>query len=111
MLSIHHRHPERYPFLLESVVHGTPHARYDILLAGPGARISQNAGEPGPAFLERLGAAFQQERSASAPACPVPFQGGWFLYLGYELARSLESSLTAMPPDRSGWPVALAVRC
>jgi anthranilate synthase component I len=111
LLSVHQNHPERYPFLLESVVHGTPQARYDILFAGPGARISQEQNETTPVFLERLKAAFEQEGTTSPSDCPAPFHGGWFLYLGYELARTLEPSLKAMPSSDSGWPVALAVRC
>jgi anthranilate synthase component 1 len=111
LLAIHLRHPERYPFLLESVVHGTSQARYDILFAGSGERITQTAKTSSPSFLDQLQAAFLQERTTPPEDCPVPFFGGWFLFLGYELARSMEPALCAMPENRSGWPTALAVRC
>jgi anthranilate synthase component 1 len=39
----------------------------------------------------------------------LPFRGGWFVYLGYELAAQIEPSLT-LPPARSKLPTALAQR-
>ena len=39
----------------------------------------------------------------------LPFRGGWFLYLGYELAGQLEPSLQ-LPTATDGLPIALAVR-
>jgi anthranilate synthase component I len=39
-----------------------------------------------------------------------PFRGGWFLYLGYELAAEIEPRLD-LPMPADGLPVALALRC
>jgi anthranilate synthase component 1 len=39
----------------------------------------------------------------------LPFRGGWFVYLGYELAGQLESSLH-LPQSSKALPVAVAVR-
>lgn len=39
----------------------------------------------------------------------MPFTGGWFLYLGYELAQQIESGLH-LPEAEDGLPVAFATR-
>ena len=36
LLELHRGHPARYPYLLESVVQGTPNARYSLAFAFPG---------------------------------------------------------------------------
>ena len=41
---------------------------------------------------------------------PLPFHGGWGLYLGYELAGQIEPSLR-LPPFRGALPVAAALFC
>jgi len=114
---LHAAAPQRYPHLLESVAHGPPQARYDILPAFPGRSIRLTAsgqleGGTGPGdddFLATLDAAWRAERIAPADHLPFPFHGGWFLYLGYELAAFLEPSLRSLPRDET-WPVALAQR-
>jgi len=111
LLAVHHAHPRHYPFLLESVVHGTRQARYDILLMDSGKRLFQDAHETGTKFLEQLQVEFQDSQTEITQSFPLPFHGGWFLYLGYELARSLEPSLTSLPVEDTNWPTAIAVRC
>jgi anthranilate synthase component 1 len=110
--------PQRYPHLLESVAHGPPQARYDILPAFPGKIVRLTAGgrlesdaatASGDDFLAALDAAWQAERIAPAADLPFPFHGGWFVYLGYELAAFLEPPLRGLPRDPV-WPVALAQR-
>lgn len=106
LLPLHEFAPARYPHLLESVARGTAEAvaqsRYDILFALPGETLA------GDRFLERLDAAFLSERLPSSDA-GLPFRGGWFVYLGYELAAEIEPTLN-LPADRSGAPVASATR-
>ena len=111
LLSVHTRHPDRYPFFLESVAQGPPHARYDILFALPEERIIQEAAAPASDFLARLEMALQRERVETLCHAPVPFHGGWFVFLGYELAQSIEPSLALATGQPQDWPVALAVRC
>lgn len=51
---------------------------------------------------------------ATAPTEPHPawpFAGGWALYLGYELAADIESSLRLPAPDTGAIPTAVALRC
>ena len=110
--------PQRYPCLLESVVHGTPQARYDILFAFPRGQLVLQAdgqlrdetGQPRPGrFLDALDAAWQAERTPAGAGDELPFHGGWVLLLAYELAGQIEPTLRLQACP--SMPVALAVRC
>ncbi len=110
--------PARYPCLLQSVLHGTPTSRYDILFAFPGACLTLDAhGQVrdgngrlhAGSFLDVLDAAWRTERVDHADD-DLPFHGGWALFLAYELAMQIEPSLT-LPTGAHGIPVALALRC
>ena len=46
----------------------------------------------------------------SIPPTSIPFTGGWFIYLGYEMAAEVETTLD-LPPNRTGMPDAIAHRC
>lgn len=109
--------PQRYPCLLESVLHGTPQARYDILFAFPQGSLALAAdgvvrNAPGVAagtrFLDALDAAWQAERQPHEDD-GLPFHGGWALLLGYELAGEIEPKLHLRTD--AVLPVALALRC
>jgi anthranilate synthase component 1 len=109
--------PQRYPCLLESVVHGTAHSRYDILFAFPRERLTLQADgrlcdDAGTLqegrFLDALDAAWQAERLLPADD-GLPFHGGWVLLLAYELAGEIEPTLKLRAPTTL--PLALAVRC
>lgn len=103
MLALHERYPERYPVLLDSSAVGLPLGRFTLLLAGPGNSLLLDRelrlhGEgTGDRFCDRLDAWWRRERSGG-PAAPWPFAGGWFLFLGYELACEVEPSLR-LPPS------------
>lgn len=102
---LHREHPSRYPFLLQSTAPGGTLGRYDILFAFPGETLV--AGEE-PVFLDALDTRWRRERVVEQ-AGDLPFTGGWFLYLGYELAAEVEPGLE-LAPD-SVLPAAFAVRC
>ncbi len=111
--------PSRYPGLLESVAHGTAQARHDILFACPQASFALGAdglvrdasGEVlGTRFLDVLDAAWRTAHVADASPEPLPFMGGWLLYLGYALAAEVEPRLQ-LPTERGRVPRALALRC
>jgi len=115
LLALHERHPERYPVLLESVSGAESLGRFDLLLALPGARLSlaPDAGLAGDApvsgggrFLDALDEWWSRERTVPTKS-NAPFAGGWFLYLGYELAAEIEPTL-ALPAAR--FPRAIAWR-
>lgn len=96
--------PRDYPFLLQSLTPGSPGARYDILFAFPGEVLA-----PAPDFFTALDAAHARTRQ-DRPLDDLPFCGGWFLLLGYELAGHIEPRLR-LPESPHGLPDALAVRC
>ena len=107
LLRLHERHPGRYPILLESVGGGPALGRYDLLLALPGTTLVQQAdgrieGPPSAAgqtrFLAALDACWQAERLDADEEAHAPFVGGWFLYLGYELAQEIEPRLRLPRP-------------
>jgi anthranilate synthase component 1 len=118
LLRLHERHPGRYPVLLESVGGGPELGRHDLLFALPGAMLVQHAdgrieGPPATAghtrFLGALDACWRVERLDAARTAGAPFVGGWFLYLGYELAGEIEPTLR-LPASRLPRAVAWRMR-
>jgi anthranilate synthase component I len=116
LLALHAAFPERYPALLESAAAGQPLGRFDILFAHPGARLTldRSGRLTGPEgistadnFLKALDRWWTRER-AKAESTTLPFSGGWFLYLGYELAGQIEPRLRLGKSARG--PIAQAVR-
>lgn len=95
-------HPARYPFLLESVNHNQDN-RYSILFAHPGESICLNQLHEFD-FLERLS---KQLVSAPNIESELPFVGGYFVYLSYELAGQIEPIL-AKDLALSDAPIAIA---
>ena len=116
-----YRDPLAYPVLLDSAAQGNL-GRYSILGAYPAAALWQDAGgscaaaawqrcrRQGRAFLssfERLwrqSAIDRANADGGAAAAAGPFRGGWFLYLGYEIAGEIEPQL-ALPcaAELRGW--------
>ncbi|HEU5136291.1 MAG TPA: aminodeoxychorismate synthase component I [Steroidobacteraceae bacterium] len=103
MRSLASRLPARYPVFFDSAVHG-PLARYSLLACAPAAALFRDAsGQLGAqgrevlpgGFLANLEAWFRAEVTQPAPASPkpFPFAGGWFVYLGYEVAAEIEPRL------------------
>jgi anthranilate synthase component 1 len=116
LLALHAANPRRYPFFLESAASGTAQARYDILFAFPGETLSLSAAgalegrTKGTRFLDSFNAWWQELRlpRASGRGQP-PFRGGWFVYIGYELAGEIEPTLK-LPRAPGSLPVACACR-
>jgi anthranilate synthase component 1 len=108
--------PDRYPFLLQSTAHGGELGRFDILFGFPGealclekpGQLTGRAGAAPGGFLTSLDEWWTEERAGSSNSA-LPFTGGWFLYLGYELAAEVEPSLRLH--NDPVLPVAFAVRC
>jgi 4-amino-4-deoxychorismate synthase (2-amino-4-deoxychorismate-forming) component I len=118
LLAVHRAHPERYPFLLESVERGGERARFDLLFAFPEGRLAlQPGGElcsesvdlTDGDFLTHLDKWMAQTGGLVASPPPLPFFGGWFVYLGYELVAQTEPSVH-LPEDRTQHAVAEAHR-
>ncbi len=115
LLDIIAEYPRQYPFLLDSAATG-PLGRYSLLLrAGPRfLSLDRNGALTGPGdadhFLDRLKQWYEVDATKPTGQSQGPFVGGWFVYLGYELAGEIEPVLE-LPVAEQGLPVALAVRC
>lgn len=117
---LHCLNPARYPHLLQTAALGATGNQYDILFAFPGEKLvldssyclhfdtDQNAVLPEQDFLQALDQWWQKTGTHSGDE-QLPFSGGWFVYLGYELAQQIEPSL-ALPGCDDGLPIAFAIR-
>ncbi len=103
------QYPARYPYLLQSVAHGTANSRYDILFAFPGEMLALADPHSGADFLQALDHRYAAHALARSDRVHPPFRGGWFLYLGYELAQQIEPSLS-LPRATAALPTAFATR-
>ncbi len=93
LFRLHAAQADRYPFLLQTLG-GSP--GWDILFAFPAQQIVQRLGQSST-FLAQLDAAWHAEKNALDPdskASWLPFHGGWFVYLGYELLHEIEARVT-----------------
>ncbi|MDH5396436.1 MAG: hypothetical protein OEW97_09175, partial [Gammaproteobacteria bacterium] len=97
LLALHQAQTDRYPFFLESVANAIDEgcsSRFDILFAFPQETLCLNNDEKlegdiktsGNNFLDNLNHWWSGERKTNIWSEVLPFTGGWFLYLGYELA-------------------------
>jgi anthranilate synthase component 1 len=113
------RFPDIYPGLLESSAplgaRAHPGGRFDVLPMSSGEclRLDSQRRLSGPhaagagGFLSALEEWWRALRQPSV-AAPLPFTGGWLLYLGYELASEIETRL-GLPPSPDS-VIALAIR-
>jgi len=120
ILSLAHRFPESFPFLLDSAAKG-PLGRHSILLfAGEDCLVRHPDGSlegpgRGDTFFARLESWYRSEATEQRVAREkgrreIPFIGGWFLFLGYEIAVEIENRLN-LPANRCELPDAFARRC
>ncbi len=77
----------KYPFLLESVSNNTDN-RYSILFANPGDKIELNNLDEFD-FLQKL----ESKVKTTSAESDLPFVGGYFVYLSYELIGQIETVL------------------
>jgi anthranilate synthase component I len=115
-LTLVESYPAAYPGLLESGagMGASSGSRFDILPMAGGERLCLTAdgGLSGPhagarGFLTALESWWSALRTPEALS-PLPFIGGWLLYLGYELASEIEPRLRL--PRGTDPVVALAIR-
>ena len=116
LLVLHSQHPTRYPVLFESAAAGEELGRFDVLFAFPqgsitslrdGTLVDRDGSTSRTPFLAALDRWWRELRQAPS-ASPVPFVGGWCVYLGYELAGQVEPRLQLRKP--SAGPLAIALR-
>lgn len=120
LLGLARAFPQSFPFLLENSARGPAgghslllYADGDVLQIMPGGAIEGPG--TGQTFFDRLESWYQAERTDTnqvdaVDLDPVPFRGGWFLYLGYEIAAEIEDRLR-LPVNATGLPDAIAARC
>ena len=117
LLALHAANPGRYPHLLSSAAISS-NAHFDILFSFPGESIcldsnglhqSSNAALTTEQFFTELSLQWQACSNAASNNSGLPFTGGWFVYLSYEMAAEVEPALS-LPADVSGLPVAMATR-
>lgn len=108
LFRLHAVNPTRYPFLLQTLG-GT--LGWDVLFAFPERTIVQQQGQT-DSFLAKLDQAWQGGQgaiNAESKASWLPFHGGWFVYLGYELLHEIEPSVPRRAPQ-SNFPIGFAAR-
>ena len=80
--------------LLDSGRPAALRGRYDIMSAWPRETLQPQAGEPGPAFFQRLRAAVAGLGKAEMPQdLELPFAGGLLGYLSYDFGRRLDAPI------------------
>ncbi len=89
LLVLHAANPQRYPYLLESHALQPEQQGWDILFAFPLQTLTTEQGE----LLQQLDQQWQQSNDNTSDST-LPFQGGWFLFLDYELAHEVEPVLS-----------------
>lgn len=94
---------KRYPFLLESVINNDKNC-YSILFAFPQQKIVLNDLEDFN-FLSKLQSKINLNKNIKSD---LPFSGGWFVYLSYELIGQIENKLKKYMRS-SNLPIAYAV--
>jgi len=112
--------PDSFPFLLDSAATG-PLGRHSLLLfAAEDYLVRHPDGQvegpgKGDNFFQRLNHWYRSESAGQYIARDgsgreIPFIGGWFLFLAYEMAIEIEKRLH-LPPNLTGLPDAVAWRC
>ena len=98
LLALSRAYPEQFPYLLESAARG-PHGGYSLLLFASGEVLRREADGAlkgpgdGNGFFARLRQWYVRDAlppAGAADSAAPPFAGGWFIYLGYEMAAEIE---------------------
>ncbi len=127
ILSDFNRHnARRYPYILSSSAVKHNNTQYDILIAFPQYNLTLNADKSLSCtnqdiklqdnFLDSLESLIKsniatiKQDSKKQDKSDLPFTGGWFVYLAYEMAEEIEPclSMSRVPENQ---PLAVASRC
>ncbi len=115
----------RYPYLLSSSAVRQNNTQYDILLAFPQYTLTLNADKSlhcsdetlplSDGFFATLENFYQKSFGKNKVGEAddkenLPFCGGWFVYLAYEMAEEIEHCLS-LPSLPASQPLAIAARC
>jgi anthranilate synthase component 1 len=132
LLSLHQFDSDTYPYLLQTALK-TSGQHFDILFAFPeqtlllesggltltnGPWANSDAGShqqsgnietTGNDFLDSFDQWWHKEKSLTEESSALPFTGGWFVFLSYELVGQIEHGLK-LPANRQCEPIAYATR-
>jgi len=103
LLAVHAYKPDSYPYLLASNTSGNQNSRYSLLLAYPLDLVAQTEGDDD--CLSAIDIDPCQQINDTA----LPFIGGWFIFLAYEYAQTIEPRVDYFEDD-SGMPIAFRAR-
>ena len=103
LLALHQYKPDVYPYLLASNTSGAVNTRYSILMAYPEQTIVQNIADD-DCLLN-----IQTPLTSNQADKEYPFIGGWFIFLSYEYASVIESSVN-FHTDKLSLPLAFISR-
>ena len=126
LLLFHQHNRQRYPFLLRSSASRDNNTQFDILMACPQEVLTLHADKTlsltninnhssklievaDCGFFAALETLYNKDKT-SAGSDSLPFTGGWFVYLSYEMAEEVEPCLN-MPALPAEQPLAVATRC
>ena len=118
--SLHRINSERYPFILESSaqaetllsnkkINANQHARFDILFAFPQESVTLTSEnnlngdliDAEKDFLSNLDINWKHNKNNITESySSLPFTGGWFVYLSYDLAGQIETRLRLPKSDK-----------
>ncbi len=101
--ALHHFKPQAYPYFFASNTRGRINTRYSIVLAYPQQTHIQKAGDAD--CLQHIKTSLNQTPRQD----DLPFIGGWFVFLSYEYAASIEPGVEFYGAQ-SRLPVALISR-
>src|SRR5258706_11584788 len=101
------RHPHHFPVLFDSAAPGVlsrfsmlaAWPRASLLMRGDGSLEQHGVRLAGKTFLAALDEWWRAEQQPS-DGSSLPFRGGWVVFLGYELAASIEAGLQLPPLGR-----------
>ena len=105
---------KKYPYLLESSAKGNKRERFSIIFCEPKTEIVKRHLEDNE-FLKKLDQKWESQKVLQNHEIlkefqiEIPFTGGWFVYLGYELINEIEKTLK-IPDSPYSLPTAFASR-
>ena len=103
--------PEKYPFFLESSSRGNNHNRNSIVFFKPEITLIKECKDSN--FLNKFNQLWEKNNVYQEKMVfnnkEIPFYGGWFIYLGYEIATEVEKKLV-IPKSPYSLPDAFAAR-
>jgi anthranilate synthase component 1 len=103
LLAVHASKPDTYPYLLASNTRGGENSRYSLLLSYPQDTVSQFKGDDDCLVSIDVDLANLNQQSNS------PFCGGWFVFMSYEYAQTIEPQVEYFS-NESSLPVAFISR-